>query len=105
MEMCLPQIDPNKLRVFLLYSRYWHFCKYPHKYSQERVENEKKYFYQRLIEECILNEWQFRYLEWTIEKMNKLNPMANPASFIVRSDPAKDYLVHLTDCFNLFSDQ
>ena len=103
MDMCLPQINPNKSRVFLLYSRYWHFCKYPHNYSQERVNNEKKYFYQRLIEEHTLNQWQFHYLEWVIKKMNELNPMVNPTSFIVRSDPAKYYLIHLTDCFNLYS--
>ena len=30
----------------------------------------------------MLNQWQFRYLEWTIEKMNELSPMVNPTSFI-----------------------
>ena len=105
MEMFLPQIDSSKARVFLLYSRYWHFCKYSQNYKQEKVKSEKNYFYERLIEEYTLNRWQFCSLEWVIENMNELNPMVNPASFIVRSDPAKDYLVHLTDCFNLFSDQ
>ena len=50
----------------------------------------------------MLNQWQFRYLEWTIEKMNELSPMVNPTSFILNSNPPHSYLIHLTDCFNLF---
>ena len=65
------QIDPKESTVFLLYSRYWHFCKYSHRYTKEKVENEKKYFYERLIEEYTLNQWQFLYLELTIEKIKK----------------------------------
>ena len=103
MESCVPQINPNKARVFLLYSWYWHFCKHEHNYKPEKVEQEKKN-YERLIEVYTLNQWQFRYLEWTIEKTKQLNPMVNPSSFIMRPDSAHDYLVHLTDCFNLFSD-
>ena len=95
------QIDPKESTVFLLYSRYWHFCKYSRRYSKERVEKEKK-IYERLIEECILNQWQFYYFEWTIEKIKKLEPLVDPTSFLLREIPPQDYLVHLFDCFNLF---
>ena len=61
------QIDPKESTVSLLYSRYWHFCKYSHRYTKERVEKEKK-FYERLIEECILNQWQFCYFDGLLEK-------------------------------------
>lgn len=50
----------------------------------------------------MLNQWQFRYLQWTIEKMNELSPMVNPTSFIFNSNPPHKYLIHLTDCFDLF---
>ena len=70
--------------------------------SLKRSNKKKKY--ERLIEVYTLNQWQFRYLEWTIEKTKQLNPMVNPSPFIMRPDPANDYLVHLTDCFDLFSD-
>ena len=63
------QIDPKESIVFLLYSRYWYFCKYSHQYTKERTEREKKYFYERLLEEYTLNQQQFLYLEWTIEKI------------------------------------
>ena len=99
------QIDPKKSIVFLLYSRYWHFCKYLHRYSKERTENKKKYFHERLIEEYALNQWQFHYLEWTIEKIKKLEPIVDQTSFILRENPEHDYLVHLADCFNLFNYQ
>ena len=72
------QIDPKKSIVFLLYSRYWHFCKYSHRYTKERTEKEKKYFYERFIEEYTLNQWQFLYLEWTIKKIKKLEPLVDP---------------------------
>ena len=96
------QIDSKESTVFLLYSRYWHFCKYSRRYSKERVEKENKFFYERLIEECILNQWQFYYFEWTIEKIKKLEPLVDPTSFLLREIPPQDYLVHLFDCFNLF---
>ena len=101
--MCLPQIDPNKARVFLFYSRYWHFSRYQHLYSKKNVEECKRYFFERLIEEYTLNQWQFKYLEWVIEKMNEKSAMVNPASFILNSNPSDDYLVHLTECFKLFN--
>ena len=72
------QIDPKKSIVFLLYSRYWHFCKYLHRYTKKRTEKEKKYFYERFIEEYTLNQWQFLYLEWTIKKIKKLEPLVDP---------------------------
>ena len=50
-----------------------------------------------------LNQWQFRYLEWVIEEMNEKSPMVNPNSFILNSNPADDYLVHLTECFKLLN--
>ena len=50
------QIEPKEPTAFLLYSRYWHFCKYSHRYTKERVEKEKKKNYKRLIEEYILNQ-------------------------------------------------
>ena len=50
------QIEPKESTAFLLYSRYWHFCKYSHRYTKERVEKEKKKNYKRLIEEYILNQ-------------------------------------------------
>lgn len=50
----------------------------------------------------MLNQWQFRYLEWTIKKMNELLPMVNPTSFILNSNPPHEYLIYLTDCFDLF---
>ena len=96
------QINSKQSTVFLLYSRYWHFCKYYHKYSKEKVEKDTKYFYERLIEEYTLNQWQFHYLEWTIEKMKKLEPMVDPPPFIFRQNPPNGHLVHLSDCFNLF---
>ena len=96
------QIDPKESIVFLLYSRYWHFCKYSHRYTKERTEKEKEYFYERLIEEYTLNQWQFLYLEWTIEKIKKLKPLVDPTSFILRENPSHDYLVHLSGCFNLY---
>ena len=70
-----------------------------------REQKEKKYLYERLIEECTLNQWQFHYLEWTIEKIKKLEPLADPTSFILGKNPLHDYLVHLADCFNLFNYQ
>ena len=94
------QIDPKESIVFLLYSRYWHFCKYSHRYTKERTEKEKKYFYERLIEEYTLN--QFLYLEWTIEKIKRLELLVDPTSFILRENQPHDYLVHLSDCFNLY---
>ena len=103
MELCLPQIDQKKARVFLLYSRYWHFSRYSHLYSEKKVEERKRYFFERLIEEYKLNQWQFRYSEWVIEKMNEKSAMVNPTSFILNSNPAADYLVHLTECFKLFN--
>ena len=100
------QIDPKRsFFFFLLYSRYWHFCKYSHRYSRERTENEKKYFCERLIEEYTLDQLQFHYLEWTIEKIKKLEPIVDQTSFILRENPPHDYLVHLADCFNLFNYQ
>ena len=101
-ESCAPQIDTSKANVSLSYSRYWYFSRYPHLYTPKKIEDSKKIFFERLIEEYTLNQWQFQYLEWTIDKMNKLSPMVNPTSFILNSDPANDYLVHLTECFNLF---
>ena len=68
----MEQMDANKSRVFLSYSRYWYFCQYPNKYSNGRVENEKKYFFQRLIGEYTLNQWQFCYFEWVIQKWMNL---------------------------------
>ena len=65
------QIDPKESTVFLLYSRYLHFCKYSRRYSKERVEKESKFFDERLIEEYILNQCQFYYFQWTIEKNKK----------------------------------
>ena len=65
----------------------------------------KKIFYQRLIKEYTLNQWQFHYLEWTIEKIKKLEPIVDQTSFILRENPPHDYLVHLADCFNLFNYQ
>ena len=47
MEMCLPQVDPNKARFFLLYSRYWHFSEYQHLYSKKKIEECKRYFFER----------------------------------------------------------
>ena len=43
-------IDPNKARVYLHYSRYWHFCKYSGKYKSGHVKNQKKYFFEVLAE-------------------------------------------------------
>ena len=63
----------------------------------------KKKIYERLIEEYILNQWQFRYFEWTIEKIKKLVQLVDPTSFLLRENPPHDYLVHLSDCFNLYS--
>ena len=103
MEMSMSQIDPNKARVFLLYSRYWHFSRYSHLYSEKKVEECKRYFFVRLIEEYTLNQWQFRYLERVIEKMNEKSPMVSPTSFILNSNPADNYLVHLTECYKLFN--
>ena len=96
------QIDSKESTVFLLYSRYWHFCKYSRRYSKERVEKENKFFDERLIEEYILNQCQFYYFQWTIEKIKKLEPLVDPTSFLLREIPPQDYLVHLFDCFNLF---
>ena len=101
--MCMPQIDPNKARAFLLYSRYWHFSRYSHLYSEKKVKECKRYISERLIEEYTLNQWQFRYLEWVIEKMSEKSPMVNPTCFILNPNPADDYLVHLTECYKLFS--
>ena len=70
---------------------------------KKKVEECKRYFFERLIEEYTLNQWQFRYLEWVIEKMNDKSAMVNPTSFILNSNPADDYLVHLTECFKLFN--
>ena len=67
-----------------------------------RKKLKKIKFFERLIEEYALNQWRFRYLEWTIEKMNELLPIVNSASFILNSNPPHIYLIHLTDCFNLF---
>ena len=44
MESCNPQVGPNKARVFLLYLRNWHFCKYLHKYKPQKVIDEKNTF-------------------------------------------------------------
>ena len=96
------QIDPKESIVFLLYSRYCHYCKYSHQYTKERTEKEKKYFYGRLIKEYILNQWQLLYLEWAIEKIKKLEPLVDPTSFILRENLSHDYLVHLSDCFYLY---
>ena len=96
------QIDSKQSTVFSLYSRYWHFCKYSRRYSKEKVEKEEKHFYERLIKEFTQNQWQFHYLERTIEKIKKLEPMVDPSPFIFRENPPNDYLVHLSDCFNLF---
>ena len=93
------QIDSKQSTVFSLYSRYWHFCKYSRRYSKEK---EEKHFYERLIKEFTQNQWQFHYLERTIEKIKKLEPMVDPSPFIFRENPPNDYLVHLSDCFNLF---
>ena len=101
--MCLPRIDPNEARVFLLYSRYWHFSQYQHLYSKKKVKECKIYFFEKLIEEYTLNQWQFRYLEWVIAKMNEKSAVVNPTSFILNSNPADDYLVHLSECFKLFN--
>ena len=101
--MCMPQIDPNKARAFLLYSRCWHFSRYSHLYSEKKVKECKRYISERLTEEYTLNQWQFRYLEWVIEKMSEKSPMVNPTSFILNPNPADDYLVHLTECYKLFS--
>ena len=35
-------------------------------------------------------------------KMNEISPMVNPTSFILNSNPPHKYLIHLTDCFDLF---
>ena len=76
------QIDPKKSTV-LLYSRYWHFCKYAHRYTKERTENEKKYSYERIIEEYTINQWHFKYLEWAVERIKKLEPKVDPTPFIL----------------------
>ena len=43
------QIDPKEFTVFLLYSTYWYFCKYSHRYTKERVEKEKKKFMRDIL--------------------------------------------------------
>ena len=98
------QIDPKESTVFLLYSRYWYFCKYSHRCTNtlKKESKKKKKFYERLIEEYILNQWQFCYFEWTIEKIKKLKPFVDSTSFLLRDDPPHDYLVHFSDCFNLY---
>ena len=50
MERCDFPIGPNNARVFLLYSCYWHFCKYSEKYEPEHIAEQQKYFFERLIE-------------------------------------------------------
>lgn len=72
-------------------------------FSKKKVEECKIFFFERLIEEYTLNQWQFKYLEWVIEKMNEKSAMVNRTSFILNSNPADDYLVHLTECFKLFN--
>ena len=103
MERCDFPIDPNNSRVFLLYSRYWHFCKYSEKYKTQRVVEQKKYFFERLIEIYTLNEWKFCYLEWVFKKMDVVNLMVDPTLFIVKNNAPLDYLVPLTECYKLFS--
>ena len=103
MEQCESPIDPNKARVYLLYSRYWYFCKYSGKYKPEHVKKQKKYFFERLTEIYTLTQWKFCYLGWILKKMDELNHMVDPTPFIDKDNTPLDYLVHLTDCYNLFS--
>ena len=104
MEHCESPIDPNKARVYLLYLRYWHFCKYSVKYKPEHVKKQKKKnFFERLTEIYTLTQWKFCYLEWILKKMDELNHMVDPTPFIDKDNASLDYLVHLTDCYNLFS--
>ena len=103
MERCVSPIDPNKSRVYLLYSRYWHFCKYSEKYKPKHVLKQKKYFFERLTEIYTLNQWKFCYLEWVLKKMDEVKCMVDPTLFIDKDNPPLDYLVHLTDCYNILS--
>ena len=47
-EHCDFPIDPNNSRVFLFYSRYWHFCKYSEKYEPEHVAEQKKVLFWKI---------------------------------------------------------
>ena len=98
----LSRIDPKKCTLFLLYSRYWDFSKYANRYTKERTENQKKFFYDRLVEEHSLNGWDTKYLDWTIQKMNKLDPMVDPCPYIFKENAPHEYMIHLCSCFNLF---
>ena len=94
-------IDPNKARVYLHYSRYWHFCKYSGKYKSGHVKNQKKYFFEVLAEIYTLTQWKFCYLQWIMKKMDELNHMLDPTPYIDKDNAPLDYFVHLTDCYNL----
>ena len=68
------------------------------------LPNKKKYFFERLIEIYTLNQWKFCYLEWVLKKIDMVNLMVDPTPFIVKNNTPLDYLAHLTEYYNLFSD-
>ena len=103
MERCDSPSDPNKSRVYLLYSRYWHFSKYSEKYKPEHMLEQTKYFFERLTEIYMLNKWKFCYLKWVLKKMDEVKCMVDPTLFIKKDNPFLLYLVYLTICYNLFS--
>ena len=103
MERCDSPSDPNKSRVYLLYSRYWHFSKYSEKYKPECMLEQKKYFFERLTEIYPLNQWKFCYLEWALKKMDEVKCMVDLTLFIEKRQSPLVYLVHLTICYNVFS--
>ena len=68
------------------------------------LPNKKKYFFERLIEIYMLNQWKFCYLEWVLKKTDMVNLMVDPTPFIVKNNTPLDYLAHLTEYYKLFSD-
>ena len=72
--------------------------------NQSTSKNKKKKnFFERLTEIYTLTQWKFCYFEWILKKMDELNHMVDPTPFIDKDNASLDYLVHLTDYYNLFS--